>query len=109
MADRWILSRLTMVTAEVVALLRAFELAETATRSTTSPGTTFDWYVELAKVPLRAGGAEADAGAAVLGHCLDTVLRLLHPVIPFVTEELWTALTGEQHPCTAAWPAGRPA
>jgi valyl-tRNA synthetase len=40
----------------------------------------------------------------VLGHALDTVLRLLHPVIPFVTEELWTALTGGESVVVAAWP-----
>ena len=45
----------------------------------------FDWYVELAKVPLTAMRA-ADGTRAVLGDVLDTVLRLLHPVIPFVTE-----------------------
>jgi valyl-tRNA synthetase len=41
----------------------------------------------------------------VLGHVLDQLLRLLHPVIPFVTEELWTALTGGETVVTAAWPA----
>jgi valyl-tRNA synthetase len=45
----------------------------------------------------------------VLGYLLDRLLRLLHPVIPFVTEELWTALTGGPSVVTAAWPgrAGR--
>ena len=64
-----------------------------------------DWYVELAKPPLAAGGAAAERTRRVLGHVLDTVLRLLHPVIPFVTEELWTALTGEESVVIAAWPA----
>ena len=40
----------------------------------------------------------------MLGHVLDQLLRLLHPVIPFVTEELWTALTGGETVMTAAWP-----
>jgi valyl-tRNA synthetase len=65
----------------------------------------FDWYLELAKVPL----ASDDSGAAettrqVLGFVLDQLLRLLHPVMPFVTEELWTALTGEESVMVAAWP-----
>ncbi len=52
-----------------------------------------DWYLELAKLPLKAGGQAADTTRRVLGEVLDVVLRLLHPVVPFVTEELWTALT----------------
>jgi valyl-tRNA synthetase len=55
-----------------------------------------DWYVELAKTPLAAGGRAAEATRLVLGHVLDRLLRLLHPITPFVTEELWTALVGDQ-------------
>jgi valyl-tRNA synthetase len=68
-----------------------------------------DWYVELAK-PVLAGGDEgrqSDAAAItrrVLGHVLDQLLRLLHPVIPFVTDELWSALTGKASVMRAAWP-----
>ncbi|MET7672903.1 class I tRNA ligase family protein, partial [Micromonospora luteifusca] len=46
----------------------------------------------------------ADTSRRVLGHVLDQLLRLLHPVIPFVTEELWLALTGGETVQTAAWP-----
>jgi valyl-tRNA synthetase len=53
-----------------------------------------DWYLELTKPILAAADREAGARTRrVLGHVLDQLLRLLHPVIPFVTEELWTALT----------------
>ncbi|MGH3209183.1 MAG: class I tRNA ligase family protein, partial [Trebonia sp.] len=64
-----------------------------------------DWYLELAKVPL-ASGDEAAAGRTrqVLGFVLDQMLRLLHPVMPFVTDELWCALTGEDSVMVAAWP-----
>lgn len=60
--------------------------------------------MELSKPVLAAGGAAADTSRRVLGHVLDQLLRLLHPVIPFVTEELWTALTGGETVMTAAWP-----
>ena len=43
----------------------------------------------------------------MLGHALDTVLRLLHPVVPFVTEALWTALTGGESLVVASWPRTR--
>jgi len=67
-----------------------------------------DWYLELAKVPLTSGDAgAAEATRGVLGFVLDQLLRLLHPVMPFVTEELWTALTGEDSVVVAAWPAFR--
>jgi valyl-tRNA synthetase len=65
-----------------------------------------DWYVELAKLPLERGGAEAAATRSVLGHVLDVLLRLWHPVIPFVTEELWRTLTGGESIVIAPWPTG---
>jgi valyl-tRNA synthetase len=68
-----------------------------------------DWYVELAKIPLARGGAEADATRAVLGHVLDVLLRLLHPVTPYVTEVLWQALTGGESVVVAPWPVAEPA
>jgi valyl-tRNA synthetase len=64
-----------------------------------------DWYLELAKVPLASGDeAAADRTRKVLGFVLDQTLRLLHPVMPFVTDELWCALTGEDSVMMAAWP-----
>jgi valyl-tRNA synthetase len=68
-----------------------------------------DWYVELSKPVLAAGGPEADKTRRVLGEVLDRLLRLLHPVIPFVTEELWTGLTGGASIVIAPWPAADPA
>ena len=64
-----------------------------------------DWYLELAKVPLAAATRPPRAAPAqVLGFVLDQMLRLLHPVMPFVTDELWCALTGEDSVMMAAWP-----
>jgi valyl-tRNA synthetase len=105
--DRWILSRLSSVRAEVDDLLEQFEFGKACEALYHFAWDEFcDWYVELAKVPL-ASGDERAAGTTrrVLGFVLDQMLRLLHPVMPFVTDELWTALTGEDSVMVAAWPA----
>jgi valyl-tRNA synthetase len=105
--DRWILSRLSAVIAEVDRLFEAFEFGKICdVLYHFAWDEVCDWYLELAKVPLTSG----DQGAAettrrVLGFVLDQLLRLLHPVMPFVTEELWTALTGEDSVVVASWPA----
>src|SRR6185295_17198495 len=105
--DRWILSRLSAVIAETDQLFEAFEFGKVCdVLYHFAWDEVFDWYLELAKVPL----ASDDSGAAettrqVLGFVLDQLLRLLHPVMPFVTEELWTALTGEESVMVAAWPS----
>ena len=85
--DRWILSRLAHVTAEVDALLRRFELAEGVRQARDFFWDEFaDWYIELAKVRIRAGDRTP---LPVLLHVVDQVLRLLHPFMPYVTEEIW--------------------
>jgi valyl-tRNA synthetase len=112
--DRWILSRLSTVIAEVDADLDRFELAKACdTLYHFAWDEVCDWYLELAKIPLNAaedrpGDAAAQAAAEatrdVLGLVLDNLLKLLHPVMPFVTDELWTALTGEESVMVAPWP-----
>jgi valyl-tRNA synthetase len=104
--DRWILSRLAAVTAEVDALFERFEFGKACDALYHFAWDEFcDWYLELAKAPLTgAEPAAADATRQVLGTVLDRLLRLLHPVIPFVTDELWTALTGGDTVMTAPWP-----
>ena len=106
MPDRWILSRLAAVTAETDALFERFEFAKACDALYHFAWDEFcDWYLELAK-PALTGADEATAAAtrSVLGFVLDRLLRLLHPVMPFVTDELWTALTGEASVLAAAWP-----
>ncbi|MDQ3990094.1 MAG: valine--tRNA ligase, partial [Actinomycetota bacterium] len=94
-ADRWILDRCDAVTSEVDALLEDFQFAKATEALYHFVWDEFcDWYLELAKVQL--GGPEAAATRSVLGHVLDVVLRLLHPITPFLTEVLWTALTGRE-------------
>jgi valyl-tRNA synthetase len=104
--DRWILSRLSAVIAEVDALSEEFEFGKVCdVLYHFAWDEVFDWYLELAKVPLTSG-TEQEAGPAreVLGFVLDQLLRLLHPLIPFVTDELWTALTGQDSVMVASWP-----
>ena len=107
--DRWILSRLAAVTAETDDLLERFEFAKACDVLYHFAWDEFcDWYLELAKPALA--GADAAAAAAtrsVLGFVLDRLLRLLHPVMPFVTDELWAALTGGESVLAAAWPGRR--
>jgi valyl-tRNA synthetase len=104
-ADRWMLSRLHASVAEIDALYDDYEFAKATEALYHLVWDEFcDWYVELAKGPLARGGAEAEATGAVLGHVLDVLLRLLHPVVPFVTETLWTTLTGKESVVVAEWP-----
>ncbi|HMG28523.1 MAG TPA: valine--tRNA ligase [Jiangellaceae bacterium] len=108
--DRWILSRLHATAAEVDAFYEDFQFAKASEALFHFAWDEFcDWYVELAKTPLGMGGAAGERTRLVLGHVLDTVLRLLHPLTPFVTETLWTELTGDEPLVTAAWPSADPA
>jgi valyl-tRNA synthetase len=103
--DRWILSRLAAVTALVDAAYDDFQFARLSDALYHFVwDEVCDWYLELSKLPLKEGGAAADVTRRVLGEVLDAVLRLLHPVTPFVTEALWTELTGRESLVVAAWP-----
>ncbi len=102
-ADAWILSRLQAVVTEVDALYERYEFAKIVdVLYHFAWDEVCDWYIELAKLTL-AGDRGGDT-RRVLGEVLDTLLRLLHPMIPFVTEELWTALTGGASLVIADWP-----
>ena len=112
-ADRWILDRLDAVIAECDAFLDRFEFGRAGELLFHFAwDEVCDWYLELAKVQLgrddggddRSHGDRSDPTRAVLGHVLDALLRLLHPVMPFVTETLWTALTGGESVVIAQWP-----
>ena len=111
-ADRWILGRAEEVRAEVDSAFEAYEFNRACEALYHFAWDEFcDWYVELAKVQIYAavdaGRAESDHTTAVLATVLDTLLKLLHPVMPFVTETLWLALTrGDAGPSlvVADWP-----
>ncbi|WP_285667324.1 valine--tRNA ligase [Actinorhabdospora filicis] len=107
--DRWILSRLQETVAAVDEYYTGYEFAKISdTLRHFAWDDVCDWYLELIKPVLFEGGEAADRTRRVLGEVLDTLLRLLHPLTPFVTEELWTALTGGETVMTACWPRFRP-
>jgi valyl-tRNA synthetase len=103
-ADRWILARLQRAVNETVEALEAFRFNDAA-------GTVYqfvwhelcDWYIELAKEALYGDdAARKRTTQAVLVHCLETSYRLLHPFMPFITEELWHVLRASVK--AEAWP-----
>lgn len=103
--DRWILSRLNKTVADVDALYDDFQFAKLSDALYHFAwDEVFDWYVELSKTTFFAGGEQAKVSARVLGEVLDVTLRLLHPIVPFVTEALWTTLTGRESVVIADWP-----
>ena len=101
--DRWILSRLSYAGSTVTAGIEAFTFQESMAAAYAFAWNEFcDWYLEAAKERLRAGDAAAQDVAYL---CLDNVLRLLHPFMPFVTEELWSRLPGHSDfLMRAPWP-----
>jgi valyl-tRNA synthetase len=101
--DKWALSRLSETTTEFTALIESYEFARACeTIYHFAWDDLCDWYLELSKEAFASGNA--GASQRVLGHVLDTLFRLLHPVMPFITETLWTTLTGGETLVTAAWP-----
>ncbi len=92
-SDRWILSRLQRATTTATEAFDKFRYNEAITTIYEFVWNEFcAWYVELAKFRLREPGTDAQAARAVLAHVLDRSLRLLHPICPFLTEELWLRL-----------------
>ena len=88
--DRWIVGRLDAVTAAVNESLGAFELGDAQQKLYDFIWNDFcDWYIEMAKVRRRQGDGDA---LVTLAHTLERSLRLLHPFMPFVTEEIWQNL-----------------
>ena len=105
-AERWILDRLQSAIADAqdaLARWRFNDYAGGAYRFFRDD--LCDWYVEWAKTHFKAGGARAGMAAQVLAYCMDAVLRLLHPGMPFLTEHLWQHLQGVTG--GAPWMAGR--
>lgn len=101
--DRWILSRLNETIVEVNELFETYEFARACDQIYHFAWDDLcDWYLELSKESFATGTAHDSK--RVLGYVLDQLLRLMHPIMPFLTEELWTALTGGGSVVIAEWP-----
>jgi valyl-tRNA synthetase len=115
--DRWLLSRLTTVTQQVTSALHEYRYADAARTLYDFAWDEFcSFYVEMTKTRF-AVAAERTTAQRVLAHALDTILRLLHPLIPFLTEEVWQRLNevaptrglpkpvaAAESVCVAPWP-----
>ena len=103
--DNWILTRLDQTISEVNDLFEKYEFAKACDLIYHFAWNDLcDWYLELSKSTFNAGGAPAEKSKRVLGEVLDQLLRLMHPVMPFITEELWCALTNGESLMIAQWP-----
>ena len=102
LADRWILSRLQRAVGEVTQHLDAFDLGAATRAAYDFVWSEFcDWYLEAAKPELREGNAVT---RAVLARALTDILKLLHPLVPFITSELYEALGFDEQLGWAVWP-----
>jgi valyl-tRNA synthetase len=106
LADRWILSRLANLTGEATRLINEFQLGEAGREINEFFWSDYcDWYVEIAKVQMQGDEEIRRNTAAILRSVLDQSLRLLHPYMPFVTEEVWQYLYQTSEPNKALWPS----
>jgi valyl-tRNA synthetase len=104
--DKWALGVYNQLVGEVTANLEKFELGMAVQQLYEFIWDIFcDWYIELTKTRLQQGGDSAHGARQVLVFVLDGVLRLLHPIMPFLTEEVWQALPHEGEALMIAeWP-----
>jgi len=106
--DKWILSRLSETVKETTELLEKYEFARACELMYHFAWDDLcDWYLELSKEAFASGHAEGTK--RVLGYVLDQLFRLMHPVMPFITEQMWTTLTGGESLVVAEWPVANPA
>jgi valyl-tRNA synthetase len=110
-ADRWILSRLEAAVESVNQSLEGYRFGEAAQTLYDFVWKDFcDWYVELAKPSLYGDDVSRLRARFYLATVLDEILRLLHPFIPFITEEIWSQLPGKcEFLMKSAWPVSDPA
>ncbi|WP_243354472.1 valine--tRNA ligase [Bacillus litorisediminis] len=110
-ADHWILTRLNETIETVTKLADKYEFGEVGRVLYNFIWDDFcDWYIEMAKLPLYGEDEEAKKTTrSVLAYVLDNTMRLLHPFMPFITEEIWQSLPTQGESITvAAWPTVNP-
>ena len=103
--DKWIISKVNTLAADVTANLKKFELGIAIQKLYDFIWDVFcDWYIEISKIRLQSGEG-AETAKAVLVYVLTDILKLLHPFMPFITEEIYQALP---HDCASimisSWP-----
>lgn len=106
-ADKWILARLNETVAQVTELFEKFEFGEAGRQLYRFIWDDYcDWYIEMSKEQLTQGtDSQKQSTKSVLVHVLDQTLKLLHPIMPFVTEEIWEHIPHEGDSLvTAAYP-----
>jgi valyl-tRNA synthetase len=104
--DKWILSRLSETVSETTELLEKYEFSRACELMYHFAWDDLcDWYLELSKEAFASGKAEGTK--RVLGYVLDQLFRLMHPVMPFITEQMWTTLTGGESLVVAHWPVAQ--
>ena len=111
-ADKWILTRLNETIDRVTTLSDKYEFGEVGRELYNFIWDDFcSWYIEMAKLPLYGEDEAAKLTTrSVLAYVLDNTMRLLHPIMPFVTEEIWQHLPHDGESITvAAWPTVNPA
>ena len=91
--DRWIMSRLNRVAAQVDRFMENYQFGEAQRAIHDFFWNEYaDWYIEMAKIRLRSEDDDGDSPLPYLAYVLERVLRMLHPFMPFVTEEIWQTL-----------------
>ncbi|RAI82313.1 valine--tRNA ligase [Macrococcoides goetzii] len=111
LADEWILTRLNETIEEVTRLADKYEFGEVGRVLYNFIWDEFcDWYIEMSKIPMNGEDEEAkQMTRSILAYTLDSIMRMMHPFMPFVTESIWQNLPVEGDSIvTASWPEVRP-
>ena len=100
--EAWVLGRLAEMTAQFDGYLDEYRFSDAYSQLYSFAWSeVFDWFLEMAKAPLRRGEASV---SQTVGVVMRDLLKLFHPAIPYLTEELWEELVGDGFITTAAWP-----
>ncbi len=107
--DRWIVSRLQKINAQTTSRIEGYDFSHAALGLYDFIyGELCDWYIEMVKHRLLAGGEGVQDLALTLVYVISRTVALVHPILPFVTEELWSCLGGSGLLAGAAWPQPDP-